>query len=150
MKSISFQKDFSASDRCFAINCGICFKTPEEYFLSAAPEKFALPNEPQNELKDKSSKLEKRLSEVELLQNGGQTIFICVGYPGSGKSSFGKQLVEKSPNLKICCRDELGSTDKSLKITKNYIKNKNHVYVDSTNPGRPIHEYKLQFIQKRA
>ena len=35
------KKDFSASDRKFAHNCGISFYTPEEYFLHEKPAKFS-------------------------------------------------------------------------------------------------------------
>ncbi len=34
------KKDFSCSDRAFAINVGVTFKTPEEFFFDEAPAPF--------------------------------------------------------------------------------------------------------------
>lgn len=37
------KKDHSCCDRLFAMNIGLKFYTPEEYFLNASIEKFTLP-----------------------------------------------------------------------------------------------------------
>lgn len=37
------KKDHSCCDRLFAMNIGLKFFTPEEYFLNVSPEKFQLP-----------------------------------------------------------------------------------------------------------
>ena len=39
----SKKKDFSCTDRLFAINIGTPFQTPEEYFLGKATESFDMP-----------------------------------------------------------------------------------------------------------
>ena len=136
---LKFKKDFGASDRTFAINCGMSFKTPDEYFLNVNPEKFELPPKPQCELSNKLKKLEKRLKEIENMLSSGLTMFLCIGYPGSGKSYFGRSISSKFPNLNVCCRDELGSTDKCIRTVKGFLQTKSvNVYIDSTNPGKTI------------
>ena len=65
------KKDFSASDRTFAINCDIPFKTPEQYFLGKSVEAFELPIRVGHTLTDKSDKLAKRMNELnELIAEG--------------------------------------------------------------------------------
>ena len=105
--------------------------------MNSSAEEFILKEKTVLQIVDKSAKLNKRLNEIENLMESGQTIFICIGYPGSGKSSFGKSLKKKfEGKLDICCRDEIGTTEKCLKVAKSQLNDGKHVYVDSTNPGK--------------
>ena len=71
------KKDFSASDRTFAINCDIPFKTPEQYFLGKSAEAFELPVRVAHTLTDKSDKVAKRMDELNGLLAEGSGLF-CI------------------------------------------------------------------------
>jgi len=86
MNTSYFQKDFSASDRTYAINAGIGFRTPEQYFLGQLEEEeFELSERVQDklEIQSKIEKLKKRKKELKsILQTEPCVMFITVGYPG--------------------------------------------------------------------
>ena len=74
-------------------------------------------------------------------------MFLCIGYPGSGKSFFGRNLAKQFPNLNVCCRDEIGSTDRCVRTVKGLLQTKSiNVYIDSTNPGK--NSQKLNLLSK--
>ena len=123
------KKDFSASDRTFAINCGIPFKTPEEYFLGQSPEAYELPVKASEKLIDKSAKLQKRMTELDECKKSGNICLIAIGFPGSGKSTLAKKL-----GLKVLCRDDIGSTDRVMSIAEKCMHDNESIYIDSTNP----------------
>ena len=123
------KKDFSASDRTFAINCGIPFKTPEEYFLGQSPEVYELPIKASEKLTDKSAKHKKRMAELEELEKAGNVCLFVIGFPGSGKSTLGQKL-----GLKVLCRDDIGSTERVLSLAEKSMNENESIYIDSTNP----------------
>ena len=115
-------------------------------------EEFELSERVQDklEIQSKMEKLRKRKKELKsILQTEPCAMFIAVGYPGesetyqcifftpfsgSGKSTFGKEL-EKEFDIQVCCRDDLGSTDKCLKTAQNRLQEGKSVYIDATNGG---------------
>lgn len=114
--------DFSASDRKFALNAGIPFYTPEQFFLKS---KNKLP--PLLKLKrPKPHKLRAKIPD--------QTVVVLVGPPGCGKSSFTKKLVEEYSDMVIVGNDHCGSASKSLTQFKKFLKEGvNRIIVDNTN-----------------
>lgn len=68
--------------RGFAVNIGVGFKTPEEFFLNQAPEVFEKPFDPASYLHtgEQDPPLFTRLHPLEL-------VLFC-GSPGAGKSTF--------------------------------------------------------------
>lgn len=82
------KKDFSDSDRKFAINVGIPFKVPEEIFLD---EKVRLPAlQSAIAILEKSNVKSKEEAKAEEYKKEGQEIILFYGAPGSGKSTFWK------------------------------------------------------------
>lgn len=75
-------KDFSCSDRNFAHNVGIPYKTPEEFFLGEAPRDFVR----EFDLTQFSS-TEDDTSVIFEKKNDKDIVLFC-GPPGAGKSSF--------------------------------------------------------------
>ena len=94
MNTSYFQKDFSASDRTYAINAGIGFRTPEQYFLGQLEEEeFELSERVQDklEIQSKIEKLKKRKKELKsILQTEACVMFIAVGYPGESEEDLSK------------------------------------------------------------
>ena len=76
------KKDFSDSDRKFAMNVEIDFKTPEEFFLGAAPIPFVLSGCDPKTIK-KDGPLYEPVTAQLISKN--QEMVVMVGYPGSGK-----------------------------------------------------------------
>ncbi|OGM41792.1 polynucleotide kinase- 3'-phosphatase [Aspergillus bombycis] len=76
--------DHSQVDRGFAVNAGVPFKTPEEFFLNTAPEPLVESFDPslylQSDQTDDASPPFSRQSALELV--------IFCGSPGAGKSTF--------------------------------------------------------------
>jgi bifunctional polynucleotide phosphatase/kinase len=105
-------KDFSCSDRNFAHNVGVAYKTPEEFFLGEQPRDF--------------------VREFDLVQyaaesaDGDETLFekkndtdvvVFCGPPGAGKSTFfWKHL--KPLGYERVNQDQLQSRDKCIKVAK--------------------------------
>jgi len=132
------KKDFSASDRNFAVNCGLEFRTPEEFFnshLSKYKEADLIikPNAARG-LKDSLTKYNKISEHIHKILKSKKSLIIFTGYPGCGKSTFAKTLKSSFPEIAILCRDEIGTTQKCLKLCKEALQNGKNVVVDATNP----------------
>lgn len=102
--------DFSNSDREFAENVGITFKTPEEVF--------------EMDLVKVPDTRDYHLSTQECV--------ILVGYPASGKSTFAKTKFEPH-NYHIVDGDTLKTLPKMLKEAKSQLQQGKSVVIDATN-----------------
>lgn len=110
-------KDFSCSDRNFAHNVGIDYKTPEEFFLGEKPREFsrefdlATFSSMETAPDDLTATLEKK--------NTRDIILFC-GPPGAGKSTFfWKHL--KPLGYERVNQDTLKSRDKCFKVAKEHL-----------------------------
>jgi len=85
-------KDFSDSDRRFAINAGVDFFTPEQFFLGSDPlalePSFCPGLDPSTVPRTSAS------AYASISLPGGQEMVILVGSPGSGKSSLAKAVFQ--------------------------------------------------------
>ena len=119
------KKDFSASDAQFAHNCGIEFKTPEQYFLNN--DDGGLPVIP-------------HLKAPKPIPMGfhfnPKTILILMGFPGSGKSTLARKLADTHPGTVIISNDTSGNADKSLRLFRQALDDDEtqRIIVDNTNP----------------
>ncbi|XP_033833465.1 bifunctional polynucleotide phosphatase/kinase [Periophthalmus magnuspinnatus] len=123
------KKDFSSSDRCFALNIGLQFHTPEEYFLGWKSAPYSLPEfDPRkldcNELYDPPS--------ASLISDKPE-IIVAVGYPASGKSTFFHSHVIPKGYVYVN-RDTLGSWQSCVAACERTLKEGRSVAVDNTNP----------------
>jgi len=137
------KKDFSASDRTFAMNSRIPFSTPEQFFLGQTnSEAFELPIKPSDQLIDRRDKAERRMVELKGLLENGPVCLLAIGSPGAGKSTLGLKL-----GVRVCCRDEL------LDQTKRHVeevmkKAESSVFIDATHPDRKSRSTYIEMAQR--
>jgi len=125
------KKDFSCSDRKFAVNVGIRFLTPEEFFHG---EKVCTKFEwgaidPSSVLKNSQT------TDYSTIASELQELVILVGLPASGKSTFARSHLATKGYV-VVSRDELKSQEKCLSRCSEALKSKKSVVVDNTNPSR--------------
>ncbi|XP_013920900.1 PREDICTED: bifunctional polynucleotide phosphatase/kinase-like isoform X2 [Thamnophis sirtalis] len=124
------KKDFSCSDRLFALNAGLPFYTPEEYFLGWKQAPFALPDfdpralDPKAELYDPPN--------ASLISSSSELV-IAVGFPAAGKSTFLKRHLV-SVGYAYVNQDTLGSWKKCVALCETSLQAGKSVVVDNTNP----------------
>ncbi|OWA50251.1 Bifunctional polynucleotide phosphatase/kinase [Hypsibius exemplaris] len=128
------KKDFSCSDRLFASNVGLPFKTPEEFFLNRKPENFQISAfDPKKYLADaKMGKLNLLTPATTNLAFASQELIILVGPPGIGKSHFAKEhLISK--NYIHVNRDTMKTWQKCVDAAEKSLSDGKSVVVDNTN-----------------
>lgn len=79
---------YFADVRDLAINIGINFHTPEEFFLNTAPEQYNRAFDPVEYLSLPGSTTNTGTVSAPFTKNGPQELVIFCGSPGAGKSSF--------------------------------------------------------------
>lgn len=125
------KKDHSAADRLFALNIGINFFTPEQYFLKQMQvESYTLPSFCPSRLVDEKVSL---FEPVDTRVPGeGLEVLVFVGYPGCGKSQLANKLA-RDHGYDIVNRDTLKTWQKCVENAKILLKRKQSVIVDNTN-----------------
>lgn len=127
------KKDFSCSDRLFALNIGTKFYTPEESFQNSKADKnWTRPGfDPTTFNNEKNVSLTNPPNAT--LCSPGQEVIVMVGQPASGKSSFAKKHFEASGYVYIN-RDNLGTWQKCVTALERAINEKKSAVIDNTNP----------------
>ncbi|KAF4548707.1 Polynucleotide kinase 3 phosphatase-like protein [Elsinoe fawcettii] len=139
-------KDFSCSDRDFAANAGIPFKTPEEYFLGQEQRPWARSFEPSKYL-DTINNSKTDESPISFTKRNDQDIVLFVGSPGAGKSSFFWRHLEPLGYQRVN-QDLLGSRDKCLRRATEYLTEGHSVAVDNTNADLDVRKAWLDLAKK--
>ncbi|KAG5890639.1 hypothetical protein JTB14_034929 [Gonioctena quinquepunctata] len=117
-------KDHSLADRLFALNVGLTFYTPEEYFLKAKAAPYIMPEfDPRDVSAEKYPGIDFEKPNV----------IVMVGGPGSGKSHFAKSVLVPKGFVHIN-RDKLGSWQKCVKVLEDSLDQKKSCVIDNTNP----------------
>lgn len=127
------KKDFSCSDRLFAINLGCEFHTPEEFFLSARKVDFDMPPFDPRSLKRDLPLVKSSTDGDTELRSKHLEVVIFVGYPASGKSSFAKQQFANN-GYQIVNQDQLRSKEKCYKVCGEALAAGKSCVIDNTNP----------------
>ncbi|XP_060901621.1 bifunctional polynucleotide phosphatase/kinase [Labrus mixtus] len=124
------KKDFSCSDRLFALNIGLQFHTPEEYFLGWKSAAYKLPSfDPR--IIDSTVRLYDPPSAS--LTSSKTEVIVAVGFPASGKSTFFHSHIIPKGYVYVN-RDTLGSWQKCVSECERALKEGQSVAVDNTNP----------------
>jgi bifunctional polynucleotide phosphatase/kinase len=121
--------DFADTDRKFAINLGINFYTPDNFFdgheerdyiikYPAFPDRITLPNKYIDVVLQLQPYLNKKL------------MVLLVGFPSCGKSHFANRYLF---NFQIINQDKLKTLNNCLKLTKQSIEKKKNLVIDNTN-----------------
>nr|CAH7721081.1 unnamed protein product [Callosobruchus chinensis] len=127
-------KDHSCVDRLFALNIGLKFYTPEEFFLKQKPEPHKMPEF------DPKSLPGGRFPEANF---SPPNVILMVGGPGSGKSHFCKNYLVPKGYVHVS-RDKLGTWQKCVKQLEEGLKNNKNVVVDNTNMDK---ESRARFVE---
>ncbi|KAI1369017.1 DNA kinase/phosphatase Pnk1 [Xylaria arbuscula] len=124
-------KDFSCSDRNFAHNVGIAYKTPEEFFLDEPPREFARDFDLATYPYEHGGK--ETEEEVLFEKTNERDIILFCGPPGAGKSTFyWKHL--KPLGYERVNQDTLKSRPKCIKAATEFLDDGCSIAIDNTNP----------------
>ncbi|KJE95844.1 polynucleotide kinase-3'-phosphatase [Capsaspora owczarzaki ATCC 30864] len=148
------KKDFSDSDRKFALNLGIGFHTPEEFFFKHQPAPFKLAGSDPKEFVNAFKNLPLFTPTTASLTAPKQELIVMTGFPASGKSTFVRQKLVPAGYVHIN-RDTLGTWQKCVAATRDALRAGKSVVVDNTSPdtesrGRYVAEAKALGIPARA
>jgi bifunctional polynucleotide phosphatase/kinase len=116
-------QDFSCSDRKFALNVGIAFQTPEEFFNGQSPEPFTIDGFNPHSYIDCPAVIPQPTKHQELV--------IIVGSPASGKSTLVKKYF---PTYVQINQDKLKTKKKCLTAAQQALSSGKSVIIDNTNP----------------
>ncbi|KAK0155026.1 Bifunctional polynucleotide phosphatase/kinase [Merluccius polli] len=124
------KKDFSCSDRLFALNLGLQFHTPEEYFLRWRSAPYSLPAFDPRKLDSRGRLYDPPSASFT---NNQTDVIVAVGFPGSGKSTFFHSHIVPKGYVYIN-RDTLGSWQSCVAACERALTEGRSVAVDNTNP----------------
>ncbi|KAF6824426.1 bifunctional polynucleotide phosphatase/kinase [Colletotrichum plurivorum] len=136
-------EDFSCSDRNFAHNVGIEYKTPEEFFLGEEPRDFTrdfdIIHYPYPEAAASPSVLFEKTNK--------QDIVLCCGPPGAGKSTFfWKHL--KPLGYERVNQDTLKTREKCVQAAKELLSDGQSIAIDNTNADPETRKVWIQLAEK--
>ncbi|KAJ5625954.1 hypothetical protein N7510_002263 [Penicillium lagena] len=123
--------DHSSTDRGFAANIGIPFKTPEEFFLEQAPDPLTEVFDPSLYTKSSPDQPAKLVPKPFSRKHSLELVIFC-GSPGAGKSTFYWNHLEPLGYERVN-QDKLGTRPKCLKVAREHLEAKKSVAVDNTN-----------------
>ena len=128
--------DFSDTDLKFALNCGLKFYTPEEFFLEKKQKipEISYINFPINKYE---YKFNPKIKEM----------IIMVGIPGSGKTTFVKKYILPHNYVHIN-RDTIKTSIKCLNETKKCLEKNLSVVIDNTNPSQSCRQKYIEIAKE--
>lgn len=121
------RKDFSCSDRNFAHNVGVDFKTPEEFFLGEEPRDFARDFDLDSFPYDEAAATAGAQGGLFEKVNDKDIVLFC-GPPGAGKSTFYWNHLKPLGYERIN-QDTLKTRDRCLKVAQERLEDGDSVVI---------------------
>ncbi|KAI0967993.1 DNA kinase/phosphatase Pnk1 [Xylaria arbuscula] len=150
-------KDFSCSDRNFAHNVGVEYKTPEEFFLDEPPREFLREfdvamypytskekNGDENEGKEQDDG-----GEVLFEKTNERDVVLFCGPPGAGKSTFYWKYL-KPLGYERVNQDTLKSRAKCFKAATEFLEDGCSIVIDNTNPDSEGRKEWIELARKHG
>ncbi|KAI0822674.1 PNK3P-domain-containing protein [Trametes gibbosa] len=141
------QGDHSSTDRKLALNIGIPFQTPEEYFLGLPPAQHTLPGFHVSSLPPNVPRIEPAEPPLLPAVPSARELVVFVGYPALGKSSFFRAHFERAGYVHVN-QDALKTRDKCVKATEQALVEGKSVVVDNTNRDQATRKYYVTLAKK--
>ncbi|CAF0782936.1 unnamed protein product [Adineta ricciae] len=138
------KKDHSCADRLFAINVGLKFYTPEEYFLGLNKANYEMPKFEPKALRSILSLVEPTTGS--LTSDKVELIVMC-GLPASGKSWFVKKHIV-SHKYEYINRDEVGTWQKCVKMAETALSKQQSAIIDNTNLDKESRQRYVEVAKK--
>lgn len=140
------KSDFSSTDRKWALNVGIPFFTPEEYFLNLPPHaSFSLPGFHVSSLPDLP--VVTPTSSPMLPSSPTQELVLFVGYPCLGKTSFYRRHFQPGGYFHIN-QDSLKTRDKCVKAAREILRQGKSCVIDNTNRDTSTRKYYIDIAKE--
>lgn len=92
IESINYKRDFSCSDRMFALNTGLNFYTPETFYNNNEKREFEIKNIGLNCFMKEEPKIEMYIKFSEINKHD---VILLIGSPCSGRTTFANFLKDK-------------------------------------------------------
>jgi len=136
--------DHASTDRKFALNVGVQFYTPEEYFLKISPAPHTLPGFHVSSLKQDP---QASLASAVLPLDQKTEIVVLVGPPCLGKSTFYRTHFAPAGYLHVN-QDTLGSRPKCVKAAEEALAAGKSCVIDNTNRDVQTRKYYLDIAKR--
>jgi len=140
--------DHSAADRKLALNIGIPFYTPEEYFLTLPSAPYNLTGFDARACLLSSRKATSELDTSEEHGNGPLNVLeivIFVGCPGLGKTSYYRKHFSHYAHVN---QDTLKRREKCLALVEECVKSGRPCVVDNTNRDRETRKLYIEIARR--
>lgn len=137
--------DFASTDRKFALNVGIQFHTPEEYFLKISPAPYTLPGFHVSSIKESP---QGSLDTTSILPPDPHTeIVLFVGLPSLGKSTFFRTHFAPAGYVHVN-QDTLGSRPKCIRAAEEALEAGKSCVIDNTNRDVQTRKHYLNIAKR--
>ena len=149
-KTALSKKDFSCSDRMFALNCKMIFYTPEQFFDEDDHRAFILDNTAESLFmkEDKDGSLSKAYinwSEIKKFN-----VVMIMGPPGAGKSFLSNKMIKEYGFTDIISLDVYRTKNKCLREFKNLLGQENKkIIIDNTHSRKSSRKDYLDLIKDK-
>jgi bifunctional polynucleotide phosphatase/kinase len=130
------KRDFGCCDRLFALNIGIAFHTPEEFFEDRASEAYALPAfDPRAVVASQGAETVTIPSTVVTDDRPNRwQLIVMVGCPASGKSHYVARHLLPIDFWRVSGDDLGGDWRRCVRVATEALSRGFNVVIDNTNP----------------